>query len=641
MLSDTRLLRACLIAMLFWFGRPTLYAQGDANASLDVVYVDTSHFPTIEVAVSSSDEVDDVEGLPFQLYQNGQEQSIVSVRRQEVTLQLAVVIDPDNQLAPGTSGQSHYGELIGALLKLIEADILRRTQDWLAAYSQQMTGELQTIHGWTQEPNLVFNSIVQNQPAETNSNALSTDTLLAVLEQFIGEQFPPNRGRALLLFSTGGGGLQIDPVVARARALHLSIHTVELPAPEAAQGEESVLQRLAEQTGGGYVRFVSTDLLPPLWNRLKSAHAQHILAYRATTPTLQNLEVRTTLLDGSLLSDNVAQAELGMESTASRKLSVTRQTEPTATTRAQAATPLVVALANPESTPELSADDPLNNPAQPIGDADTVLIPGTTIAIPRGILLLTLPILVLLLGYFVYAEVRERRRGATAGRPTSKDRERGNYNDWYALDTAKPVQQKPFQLKDDEADAADEFQVQEAIPQVKLTRKSRPHAAEPRMDEAQLNPAAPAEREYFPKDHARNEEVTVVPPLRLEDEEVTYRPRQAAQRPIIGYLVRVTDSPNLPKELPIYGLPGENRQIHVGRHTQHNTVVINDKSISREHAVLVQKNGRLYLRDNASSAGTFLNWARLNAGEELLLRHNDLISFGEIVYEFRVKGEDE
>ena len=62
---------------------------------------------------------------------------------------------------------------------------------------------------------------------------------------------------------------------------------------------------------------------------------------------------------------------------------------------------------------------------------------------------------------------------------------------------------------------------------------------------------------------------------------------------------------------------------------------------SREHAVIVQKEGRLYLRDNASTAGTFLNWKRLQAGEELLLRHNDIVSFGEIVYEFRAQGEDE
>ena len=132
-------------------------------------------------------------------------------------------------------------------------------------------------------------------------------------------------------------------------------------------------------------------------------------------------------------------------------------------------------------------------------------------------------------------------------------------------------------------------------------------------------------------------------PPRMEDEEATYRVQEVEQ-PVIGYLMRATSDPNLPKELPIYGLspaPGEVRQIHIGRHSKHNTVVINDKSVSREHAVIVQREGRLYLRDNASTSGTFLNWKRLNPGEELLLRHNDLISFGQIVYEFRLYGEDE
>jgi hypothetical protein len=139
------------------------------------------------------------------------------------------------------------------------------------------------------------------------------------------------------------------------------------------------------------------------------------------------------------------------------------------------------------------------------------------------------------------------------------------------------------------------------------------------------------------------DEATVVP-LHFDDDEATYRLRDAIDLPLLGILVRVTNDPNLPQQLPVYGLnpgPGEARQIHIGRHSKNNTVVINDKSISREHAVIIQKDGRLYLRDNASTAGTFLNWRRLKPGEELLLRHNDLISFGEIAYEFRTKGEDE
>ena len=55
-----------------------------------------------------------------------------------------------------------------------------------------------------------------------------------------------------------------------------------------------------------------------------------------------------------------------------------------------------------------------------------------------------------------------------------------------------------------------------------------------------------------------------------------------------------------------------------------------------QHALIVQKEGRLYLRDNASSAGTYLNWRRLQPGEELLLRHVDIVGFGAVLYKFHL-----
>jgi pSer/pThr/pTyr-binding forkhead associated (FHA) protein len=112
----------------------------------------------------------------------------------------------------------------------------------------------------------------------------------------------------------------------------------------------------------------------------------------------------------------------------------------------------------------------------------------------------------------------------------------------------------------------------------------------------------------------------------MDPEEATYRLADDLPRPLLGYFVRVTNNPNLPSELLIYGtqpVAGEVRHIHIGRNTKNNTVVINDRTVSREHAILIQKEGKVYLRDNASTGGTLLNWRRLNPNEELLLRNKD------------------
>jgi len=55
-----------------------------------------------------------------------------------------------------------------------------------------------------------------------------------------------------------------------------------------------------------------------------------------------------------------------------------------------------------------------------------------------------------------------------------------------------------------------------------------------------------------------------------------------------------------------------------------------EQGVSRTHAVISARNSRVSVRDLGSSNGTFLNGARLEAGQEYRLKHGDSITFGRL-----------
>ena len=69
-----------------------------------------------------------------------------------------------------------------------------------------------------------------------------------------------------------------------------------------------------------------------------------------------------------------------------------------------------------------------------------------------------------------------------------------------------------------------------------------------------------------------------------------------------------------------------NDSLSVGRGTD-NDVVLGSKEVSRNHALLSVLNGELYVKDLASSNGTFINDARIESNASTLLQLNDTLSF--------------
>ncbi|MEM7132911.1 MAG: FHA domain-containing protein [Chloroflexota bacterium] len=136
-----------------------------------------------------------------------------------------------------------------------------------------------------------------------------------------------------------------------------------------------------------------------------------------------------------------------------------------------------------------------------------------------------------------------------------------------------------------------------------------------------------------------DDSMTMTPSIPMDDLN-TFRLVEDTPIPIFGHLVRLSKDPELPEKLAIYRLNspnGEVRQTFIGRHSKHNTHVIKHHYISREHAVIVQRGDRLYIRDNESRTGTYLNGIRLASEQELLIRDNDEIVFGTIGYTFQAE----
>jgi pSer/pThr/pTyr-binding forkhead associated (FHA) protein len=70
------------------------------------------------------------------------------------------------------------------------------------------------------------------------------------------------------------------------------------------------------------------------------------------------------------------------------------------------------------------------------------------------------------------------------------------------------------------------------------------------------------------------------------------------------------------------------KQIRIGRH-QDNDVTIDDTSVSRHHATIVQTASGFVICDNNSSNGTFINGQRIEG--EAILNQNDILKLGTVL----------
>ena len=184
------------------------------------------------------------------------------------------------------------------------------------------------------------------------------------------------------------------------------------------------------------------------------------------------------------------------------------------------------------------------------------------------------------------------------------------------------------------------FQVLAAEPAIAPQRRE-PNAQQPTFITAKVKPSQAAALHMMDVDE---EEDTSKPAStnRFEfEDEATFVFAPKAEERLLGRLIRVTDEPRFPAELELLSASRastDESQLAIGRHRKHNAVVIPDISVSRQHAMIVQRGEKLFVRDNGSTAGTLLNWKRVCADAEQPLRDKDILSFGEAVYEFHARS---
>ena len=72
----------------------------------------------------------------------------------------------------------------------------------------------------------------------------------------------------------------------------------------------------------------------------------------------------------------------------------------------------------------------------------------------------------------------------------------------------------------------------------------------------------------------------------------------------------------------------------IGKKREEADYVLEDRSVSRIHARILEEEGRIYLEDLNSTNGTFKNGLRMQPYEKRRLERGDELRFGKVEYTF-------
>lgn len=734
-----------LVCFLFFHG--TSFAQDNGSGQptgtteqsqrLDIVSINTSRFPTVELSVSAGSATPLLSNLSLAVRENQQSTPVLLTPRElysSAGTQVAIAIDPLNLTAVGPTNLPLFAEVANQVRSMVSFGTFPLAADQMATYSIDNNGALILVANWS-VPAQIANELLESAQAtmaspnpnieERTAEGALTNLMLQVLNQFPVASGFPAPARNVLLFTSDTTMPDIAQIEAKASESRTHLYIIQLVVDGQNSEPSEALEQLAAATGGRYLLLDQVDetKMSDFWQSIQAEGPQQIFSYESTTPDLKSIEIATKIQD-SIISSTInispplqlqpvsislvypnsetSQIELPEEMpvdngvAAEEPLTVavdftwpdnytrtlkqvtytlsgpndlqitkvvttapfTEEIFPIASqvegaylvdvkaidtlgfvgemaipkslqiVRRQSATavPTVVlpltATPLPTASPSSSTTDELPTIAVTATPGDRDLDEQN--GLPREILWITLLMLVGLLGlYLVYPSFLNRfarglrnllKRPAVGPQDTFKEINSNN-----EVSSVRPSVVEPPVLAPLSSRAQDESRE----PMVSKGASQKASTGEMLSEEIALEETPPEEASVGHSPYGDNSTIHI----------------PYIDMPVVGYLVRQGNDPNLPSRLTIYNI----NQAFVGRNDPdspdgtRNTLAINDRRVSRIQARITNRNGRVYIADRGSGAGTYVNGQKLESEKEHLLEPGDTIHFGQIVYEFHVR----
>lgn len=303
----------CLVFLLtmLWLQQP-LYAQEatasqegqNVNSALRISCVNTRNAPVIELCLED-DPTDEFNpsARPLMVAEDGISQTITVDQYEEIGLQSAMVIDPNNLQEVGEAGAAR---LIAATRRMARI-FWRFDSDFVGVWTVDPAGTPQTIAGWGWDANNALNQLQQTYEQRGPAMFAGEPTLFRLLSLGLDQFETPNADirpgaqRSLVVFSTGQNLLneqEIQAITERARNLNVRIYTVLL-GPDRGQNREN-LTRLTTVARGQFTHLQAEEDLDRVWGLIAAQRTKRIVRYVTTKAQPQAVSVSISVDGGEI-----------------------------------------------------------------------------------------------------------------------------------------------------------------------------------------------------------------------------------------------------------------------------------------------------------------------------------------------------